>query len=496
MEKQIWNFLINNGFNAFAAAGIMGNLFAESGLRPTNVEDSSGQADATYTAQVDSGAYTNFANDRIGYGIAQWTDPSRKKKLYTFLKNKRLSIGDLNGQLEFLLNELKTDFNSLYQFLLEVNNVNEASNEFLIKFENPSDKSNGVKRRRAIYSFKYYNLYSKTTVEVKNMILKIGSKGPEVEQLQKNLIKLGYDCGEAGADGDFGQATHMAVTTFQSERGLEVDGKVGTQTQNEIAKLLADPRYKRTVKNLGRTVDKLIAIATAELGYKEKKSNSNLDSKEANAGAGNFTKYARDLAAKGYYNGSKQGYAWCDVWADWCFLQLCEGDAVAAQAMQCQTGPLGAGCLYSAQYYQQQGRWSKTPVLGAQAFFYAGGAINHTGIAVGVNGNIVTIIEGNTSEQVAKRTYNINDASIAGYGLPKYDEPASEKPVEEEQEIFTPYKVKITAKKLNVRSEPNMDSPVIKIIQQGEIKTIIAEENSFGKLDEEEGWIMLAYTKL
>ena len=490
MEKQIWNFLVSNGFNAFAAAGIMGNLFAESGLCPTNVEDSSGHADDTYTAQVDSGAYTNFVNDRIGYGIAQWTDPSRKKKLYTFIKNKGLSIGDLNGQLEFLLNELKTDFNSLYKFLLEVQNVTEASNEVLIKFENPKDKSDTVKRRRATYGFKYYNLYSKTTVEVKNMILKLGVKGPEVKTLQENLTKLGYNCG--GADGDFGQNTYSAVITFQSERGLEVDGEVGPQTQNEITKLLADPGYKRTVKNLGRTVSKLIAIATAELGYKEKKSNSNLDNKEANAGAGNYTKYARDLAAKGYYNGSKQGYAWCDIWADWCFLELCGGDAVAAQAMQCQTGPLGAGCLYSAQYYQQQGRWSKTPVLGAQAFFYVGGAINHTGIVVGVNGNTITTIEGNTSDQVAKRTYNINDASIAGYGLPKYDEEI----VEEEQETFTPYKVKITAKKLNVRANPNMDSPVIKILTQGEVKTIVAEENSFGKLDGEEGWVMLAYTKL
>lgn len=42
MEKRIWDFLINSGFNAYAAAGIMGNLFAESGLNPTNVEDSSG----------------------------------------------------------------------------------------------------------------------------------------------------------------------------------------------------------------------------------------------------------------------------------------------------------------------------------------------------------------------------------------------------------------------------------------------------------------------
>lgn len=49
MEKRIWDFLINSGFNGYAAAGIMGNLFAESGLEPTNVENSSGLNDKVYT---------------------------------------------------------------------------------------------------------------------------------------------------------------------------------------------------------------------------------------------------------------------------------------------------------------------------------------------------------------------------------------------------------------------------------------------------------------
>ena len=52
----------------------------------------------------------------------------------------------------------------------------------------------------------------------------------------------------------------------------------------------------------------IVSIALAEVGYREKASNASLDDKAANAGSGNWTKYARDLAAAGYYNGNKNGY--------------------------------------------------------------------------------------------------------------------------------------------------------------------------------------------
>ena len=57
------------------AAGVMGNLYAESGLRPNNLQNSYegklGMADAEYTAMVDHGTYTNFVHDKAGYGLCQ-----------------------------------------------------------------------------------------------------------------------------------------------------------------------------------------------------------------------------------------------------------------------------------------------------------------------------------------------------------------------------------------------------------------------------------------
>lgn len=84
-EKKIWDFLFGKIGNAYGAAGMMGNLYAESGLKPTNLqntyEKSLGMTDAEYTAKVDNGSYSNFVHDKAGYGLAQWTYYSRKQNL-------------------------------------------------------------------------------------------------------------------------------------------------------------------------------------------------------------------------------------------------------------------------------------------------------------------------------------------------------------------------------------------------------------------------------
>ena len=133
------------------------------------------------------------------------------------------------------------------------------------------------------------------------------------------------------------------------------------------------------------TAKRLIEIAEAEVGYLEKATNSNLDSKTANAGSGNYTKYARDLHAAGYYNGNKNGYAWCDVFNDWCHYIAAGKNAKEAQRVICQTGDLGAGCVYSAQYYRNAGRFYTSPKVGDQIFFGGKGDESHTGIVYKVD---------------------------------------------------------------------------------------------------------------
>lgn len=84
-EEKIWNFLTGKGLNSYGAAGLMGNLFAESGLNPHNLQNTYekklGYTDNSYTEAVDSGKYTGFTHDSAGYGLAQWTYWSRKEAL-------------------------------------------------------------------------------------------------------------------------------------------------------------------------------------------------------------------------------------------------------------------------------------------------------------------------------------------------------------------------------------------------------------------------------
>lgn len=181
------------------------------------------------------------------------------------------------------------------------------------------------------------------------------------------------------------------------------------------------------------TVSKLLEIARAELGYKEKETNSQLDDKTANAGDGNWTKYARDLHSAGYYQAAKNGYAWCDMFVDWCFWKL-GGSKEKGEWLECQTGLYGAGCEWSSDCYRRAGRFDKNPKPGDQIFFGKTDAEEHTGIVEKIENGMVHTIEGNASNMCKRCTYSLTSSKIVGYGHPRFDE---EPEVEEEDEPIT-----------------------------------------------------------
>ena len=162
-DAIIWGFLSGKGLNGYAVAGLMGNLFAESGLIPTNLqntyEKSLGMTDAQYTAGVDDGSYTNFIRDSAGYGLAQWTFWSRKEALLNFVKAAGTSIGDMFTQLEFLWKELQ-GYTAMMNVLLKATSVRQASDVVLLQFERPADQSEAVQVKRASYGQTYYDKYT------------------------------------------------------------------------------------------------------------------------------------------------------------------------------------------------------------------------------------------------------------------------------------------------------------------------------------------------
>lgn len=199
---------------------------------------------------------------------------------------------------------------------------------------------------------------------------------------------------------------------------------------------------------------KVIDIALAEVGYLEKASNSNLDSKTGNAGSANYTKYARDLAVYPFYNGKKYGVAWCDVFVDWCFVKAYGKDAALALTCQPTTAAnnCGAGCRYSRDYYKIKGQLHMSnPQPGDQIFFYSSdkSSISHTGLVYKVDKKTVYTVEGNTSGSsgvvangggVFKKSYSLEYGRIAGYGRPDWSitvngkNPPVKAPVTEDKE--------------------------------------------------------------
>lgn len=212
-EEQVWNYLCGKINNDYGVAGLMGNLYAESGLNPKNLENlcenqlkKAGKpycTDETYTAAVDSGKVSReeflhpLPSKQYGYGLAQWTSCGRKAGLYDLVKSKGVSIGNLETQLEFLIKELGSSYKTVLNTLKTAASIREASDIILKKFECPSDQSEAVKVKRAGYSQRYFEKYA----------------GPASDGGNSMTIRIG----------------HASI----SEQGT-VNGKKGDQTGKEV----------------------------------------------------------------------------------------------------------------------------------------------------------------------------------------------------------------------------------------------------------------------
>lgn len=145
------------------------------------------------------------------------------------------------------------------------------------------------------------------------------------------------------------------------------------------------PTTKPTTSSItiDQAIDALIATARAEVGYLEKKSNSQLDDKTANAGYNNYTKYWRDVYPQ------YQAQAWCACFVSWCMMKTF-GLETAKKLLKhwpyvyCPT----LGNLFTKH---------ANPQRGDIVIFYRGGTFAHTGIVTKVDGDAFFTIEGNTS---------------------------------------------------------------------------------------------------
>lgn len=162
-KEYIWNYLLEDIGNEYGVSALMGNLYAESGLRTNNLENSKenslGFTDETYTYAIDNHQYskTDFMHDSAGYGLAQWTYSSRKAGLYDMWESGGYdSISNIELQCKYLLKELSTDYKGVYSTLKTANSIREASDKVLHDFENPADQSTSVEEKREQYGIDIY----------------------------------------------------------------------------------------------------------------------------------------------------------------------------------------------------------------------------------------------------------------------------------------------------------------------------------------------------
>lgn len=187
-------------------------------------------------------------------------------------------------------------------------------------------------------------------------------------------------------------------------------------------------------------IDQLLDIFNAEVGYLEKsktayqKDPTVLYDKTRGAGSDNYTKYAKEMDELHVYNGIKQGYAWCDIFIDWCFVQALGLD----RARKLLIG-FSAGCTQDWNWFKAKGQIDTVPQRGDLVFF---GNCDHIGIVEHVDNERIYTIEGNTSNKaelitnggaVAKKNYLKTSRYIKGYARPIYSDEKHENKQENNQ---------------------------------------------------------------
>jgi hypothetical protein len=168
---------------------------------------------------------------------------------------------------------------------------------------------------------------------------------------------------------------------------------------------------------MSKTADKVVAQAKSWLGYKE----SNGTHKKIIDTYNSHKPLARGYAVK--YTDS-----WCATFVSAVAIKLGYTDII----------PTECSCPKMIERFKSLGRWnesdSRTPKPGDIIFYDwqdngvgdNRGNSDHVGIVEKVSGGKITVIEGNYSNAVKRRTLAVNGKYIRGYGVPKYTNKTNE----------------------------------------------------------------------
>ena len=469
-EEKIWNYLKSKGLNNYGCAGVLGNLFCESGLKPNNLQDTYertlGYSDDEYVKAVDNGVYTKdrFVKDCGGFGLAQWTYHSRKKAFYEYVKSQNKSIADLECQLDFMMKELNGSYKFVLNTLKTATSVKQASDVFMVKYESPADQSWSAKNTRASYGQKYYDKYANNDVKNNN-----------VNEANTMAFKMRTTKPEAG--------NKYYIT---KERG----------------------GWSNAIQ--GRPVDANCDVLSNCVGYAYGRFNE--------IGGYGYCKYLSPVNAEKFmqYKGSLSTgqvpqVGACMVWQKGNTLDGSDGAGHVAivekvysptQVMTSESA-YGGSAFYTKTRSKGSGNWG----MGNEYRFL--GFIYNPAIAKPVTNTTQTSTSTTISASSGETIYIVKSgdslsAIASRYGttyqeLAKYNNISNPNVIRVGQKIKIPSKkvkttkVKITASLLNVRAGAGMNYKVLATVKKDSVYELLEEKNGWGRISK--GWISSTYYK-
>lgn len=462
-DQFIWDFLKKEGFNDYGVSGLMGNLQAESGLLPNNLQNTFnsklGLSDEEYTKRVDNGTYTNFVHDSAGYGLAQWTYYSRKQNLLNFAKSKGKSIGDLEIQLQFLITELRNSYrNSVYNILKTATSIQQASDAVLLNFECPANAQT-QRTKRAQLGQNYYNKFAK--------------KGENIQ---------------------------MATNTYRKGQGVKLSTYF---TSNEFdchgsgccSSTLINPEL---VKYLQKIREHFNAPITITSGYRCLTHNSRV----GGATGSRHTKGdAADIVVKGVAPREVAKYAESiGIKGIGLYETSADGFFVHIDTRTTKSFWYGQACAARTTFGDNSSPGSSSSNTSTT---------NNSSVEISLNDTGATVKK--IQEMLQSLGYSITADGI--FGLKTYaavrDFQAKNKLTADG--IVGPktlvvlekatsnsngsYQVKITANLLNVRSDAGTNNLIVGRVKKGSTHTILQTKDNWGRINNPSGWISLEYTE-
>lgn len=495
--KTIWDTLFAAIGNAHGVAGLMGNLYAESALNPQNLQNNGnkalGMTDAEFTAAFDSGKYSadTFIHDGYGYGLAQWTYYSRKEALLNYAKAAGESIGDLEMQLGFLIQEIK-GYTAVWDTLVNAKAVREASDAVLTKYERPADQSEAVQVKRTGYGQTYYDKYAGqpiTPAEEKSEEQEV-----EITATQAKYINS--------------TSTHYISNSGSDENGQYTGGQAGDQTGREWQ---MRSWYSRPWEVVLRYPDQKVALKIAQLAI-----DAALNDKVGYDQSQNRT-YLAQLKAVGWEPSKITVACEADCSAGVCANVTAAGYLLGIPALQTHTGTY-TGNMRKALVKAGFQELTASKYLTSGDYLLPGDILllesHHTATNVTIGSKVKgdwnpgtvtpTPVPATTYYRVRKSwsdkasqigaftvLQNAKNCVDANPGYAAFDDngnqvyPAA---------AFTPYLVRVSIDDLNIRTGPGTSYSRTGEYTGKGVFTIVEEQDGWGRLKSGAGWISLAYT--